>query len=57
MLAPHVGLLPLLRWAQGPLSVPYRPGIPTYQLQDKTRGRLCIHTLPSILWFQIPPPY
>jgi hypothetical protein len=30
-LAPSAGLLPLPRWVQGPLSVPYKPGTPIYK--------------------------
>jgi hypothetical protein len=29
-----------------PLSVPFRLGIPAYMLQAKTKGKVCIHTLP-----------
>jgi hypothetical protein len=37
MLAPPAGSLPLPRWAQGPLSVPYRPGTLAYKFQVKTK--------------------
>jgi hypothetical protein len=46
MLAPPVGSLPLLRWAQGPLSISYRLDTPTYMLQAKTKGKACTHMLP-----------
>jgi hypothetical protein len=49
MFAPAVGSQPLSRRAWGPLSVPYRPGTPTYRIQDKTRSRACIHALPCAL--------
>jgi hypothetical protein len=39
MLAPPMGSQPLPRWARGTLSVPYRPGTPTYRLRpDKGQG-------------------
>jgi hypothetical protein len=41
MLAPPTVLLPLLRWAQGPLLVPYRPGTPAYKFESKTRKTYC----------------
>jgi hypothetical protein len=34
ILATPAGLAPLLRWARGPLPVPYRPGTPAYKLQN-----------------------
>jgi hypothetical protein len=40
-----------------PLSVPCRPGIPTYKLQAKTKSRACVHALPRALWLRTPPPY
>jgi hypothetical protein len=46
MLVPPAGALSLLRWAQGPLSVPCRPSTPAYMVQAKTKGNVCIHTLP-----------
>jgi hypothetical protein len=52
MLAPPVGLSPLLRWAQGPLSTPCRPGTPTCKLQDKPRSRVCDHALPHVQWYR-----
>jgi hypothetical protein len=42
-LALPMGSLPLLRWALGPLSVPYRPDIPTYKLQVNTRSGAYTH--------------
>jgi hypothetical protein len=54
---PPAGSLPLLRWARGPLSVPYRPGTLAYKLQVKTRRRACIRTLPHALWLWTLPPY
>jgi hypothetical protein len=41
MLAPPTVLLPLLWWAEGPLSVPYRPGTPAYKFESKTRKTYC----------------
>jgi hypothetical protein len=55
-LAPPAGSQPLLRWFQGPLSVPYRPGTPTYNLQAKIRRRACIRTLPRVIWLRTLPP-
>jgi hypothetical protein len=39
------------------LSVPCRPGAPTYKLQDKTRSRTCIHAPPPAIWLRTPLPY
>jgi hypothetical protein len=39
------------------VSVPCRPGILVYMLQDKTRRRVCIHTLPRALQPRTLPPY
>jgi hypothetical protein len=38
------------------LSVPYRLGTPTYKLQVKTGGRVCIHAPPRVLQHQTRPP-
>jgi hypothetical protein len=46
MLDPPAGSQPLLRWAWGPLSVPYIPGTPAYRLQVKTKDKACAHVLP-----------
>jgi hypothetical protein len=40
-LAPPAGSQHLLRWAQGPLSVPYRSGTPAYRLESRTRKTYC----------------
>jgi hypothetical protein len=42
---PTYGSLPLLRWAQGPLSVPSRLGTPAYIIQAKTKVKACTHAL------------
>jgi hypothetical protein len=55
-LASPAGSLPLPRWAQEPLSVPYGPGTPAYKLQAETRIRACIRTLPRALQLQALPP-
>jgi hypothetical protein len=39
------------------VSVPSRPGTPTYKLQVKTSSRACNHTLPHALRLRISPPY
>jgi hypothetical protein len=57
MLALHTGSLPLPRWTRGLLSVPWRPGTPTYRLQVKTRRRACYHALPHAPQLQTSPPY
>jgi hypothetical protein len=54
MLAPPAGSLPLLRWTQGPLSIPYRPGTPAYMLQDKIKSKVCVHSLPRATAAQEP---
>jgi hypothetical protein len=46
MLAPLMGSWPLSRWAQRPLSVPYRLGTHAYMLQANTKGKACAHALP-----------
>jgi hypothetical protein len=38
------------------LSVPYGPGTPTYKPQVNTNCRVCINTLPRVLWLQTSPP-
>jgi hypothetical protein len=38
------------------LSVPYGSGTRAYRLQDKTRSRACIHTLPCLLQLWTSPP-
>jgi hypothetical protein len=48
MLAPPTGSLPLLRWAQGPLSVPCTLGTPAYRLQVKIKSGACIHVPPCV---------
>jgi hypothetical protein len=55
-LAPPTGSQPPLRWARGPLSVPYKPGTPAYRLQVKIRRTTCIHALPCVLQLQTSPP-
>jgi hypothetical protein len=55
-LAPPTGSQPLPRWAQGPLSIPYRPDTSVYKLQIKTRSMACIHVLPSVLQLRTSPP-
>jgi hypothetical protein len=55
MLAPPVGLQPLLRWAQGPLSVFSRSSTTAYKLQVRTRDMGCIHALPRVLQHQTMP--
>jgi hypothetical protein len=50
------GSQPLPRWAQDPLSIPYRPGTPTYKLQVKTRSGACTHAPPHALQHRIQPP-
>jgi hypothetical protein len=47
VLTPPVGSLSLMRWARGPLSIPYRLGTPAYRLQVKTRSRMCCHVSSS----------
>jgi hypothetical protein len=37
------------------LSIPYRPGTPTYKLQVKTSSSACITTLPRALWLRTSP--
>jgi hypothetical protein len=54
-LAPPAGVQSLPRWAQGPLSVPCRPGTPTYKLQVKTKCKACLHTSPRALQHQTLP--
>jgi hypothetical protein len=51
MLAPLAGSPPLLRWAQGPLSVLYRPGIPAYELQTEAGSRACDYVPPRVPWY------
>jgi hypothetical protein len=43
VLAPPAGSQPLPRWARGPLSVPCKPGTPTYTLKSKTRNNTYCH--------------
>jgi hypothetical protein len=38
MMAPLASLLPLVRWAWGPLSVPCRLSTPTYRQETKNSG-------------------
>jgi hypothetical protein len=39
-LAPATSSLPLLRWAQEPLSIPCKLGTPAYKLQVKTKDKV-----------------
>jgi hypothetical protein len=47
-----MGLQPLPRWARGPLSVPCKPGTPTYKLQIETESGACIHVSPCALQYR-----
>jgi hypothetical protein len=39
------------------VSVPCRSGIPVYQLQVETMGRVCVHAPPHVPQLWTPPPY
>jgi hypothetical protein len=56
MLTPPGGSQPPLRWARGPLSVPYRSGTPTYKLKVRIRGGSSIHAPSQVLQLWIPAP-
>jgi hypothetical protein len=47
-------LLPLLRWAWGPLSVPCKPGTPRTSSKSRRRARRALATPPP--WCQLSPP-
>jgi hypothetical protein len=53
MLAAPVGSRPCLRWAQGPLPVPYRPGTPVYRLKAKVGSMACDRALPCVPWYWV----
>jgi hypothetical protein len=56
ILAPPAGSRPLLRWAQGPLSVPCRPGTPAYKIQTTVRSRACNNALSRVPQHWAQPP-
>jgi hypothetical protein len=53
ILAPPVDLLPLLRWAQGPLSIPYRPGTTCASTKLKQRSRAYVLALSCVPRHQV----
>jgi hypothetical protein len=57
MLAPPASSPPLLRWAQGSLSVPCRLDTPAHKLQAKVGSWACDHALPRVPRYRILPPH